>query len=403
LIPSDIKSKGQQESLNYVVNQSGTRLDYQDVSILYPKGIETDINYNFIYTDEKIGNLLTDADNLSIIKDVNNLDSGDTIKNLQDAQTKYQQAIDLEKSKGVVRDSQNKITGFDSTKVNQPLIASIQSKLDDLKSKINTISQPIFKMILGMATTPLKVVLSIVQKLIELFKNMLNPFTMPQTVMEFLSFQWIMEYFTPTGLLKLAGVNFEPRRVVEWCVAVNIPNPLYGIIPGMTQYIIPDDFPIADLSQFLDVSFMAKLPTYNAKQYRELCLKPFRIFTIFLCFFEKIINAFIMLVWSIMGITAIIPPPLIKLCDKLNENLKPEDAMDIVDGLFKDGSNPSATASFNPFGMTYSGDGSSYNFVYEVELEDGTVVRNLDAESLQKYIDENKETNYDFANFSTIE
>ena len=254
-----------------------------------------------------------------------------------------------------------------------------------------------------MATTPLKVVLSIIQKLIDLFKNMLNPFTMPQAVMEFLSFEWIMEYFTPIGLLKLAGVDFDPKKAVEWCVAVNVPNPLYGIIPGMTQYIIPDDFLIADLSQFLDVSFMAKLPTYNAKQYRELCLKPFRIFTTFLCFFEKIINAFIMLIWSIMGITAIIPPPLIKLCDKLNENLKPEDAMDIVDGLFKDGTNTSATASTSAMGMTYSGDGSSYNFIYEVQLEDGTIVRNLDAESLQKYIDENKGTNYDFANFSTIE
>ena len=409
LIPSDVKSKGQQGSLNYVVNQSGTRLDYQDVSILYPKGIDTDTNYNFIYTDEKIGSLLTEADNLSIIPDVNNLDSGDTIKNLQDAQSKYQQAIDLEKSKGIVRDSQNKITGFDSTKVNQPLISSIQSKLDDLKSKINTISQPIFKMILGMATTPLKVVLSIIQKLIDLFKNMLNPFTMPQAVMEFLSFEWIMEYFTPIGLLKLAGVDFDPKKAVEWCVAVNVPNPLYGIIPGMTQYIIPDEFPIADLSQFLNVSFMAKLPTYNAKQYRELCLKPFRIFTPFLCFFEKIINAFIMLVWSIMGITAIIPPPLIKLCDKLNENLKPEDAMDIVNGLFKDSTSATASSDFQSSaeqtfkGVTYSGDGSSYNFIYEVQLEDGTIVRNLDAESLQKYIDENKGTNYDFANFSTID
>ena len=77
--------------------------------------------------------------------------------------------------------------------------------------------------------------------------------------------------------------------------------------------------------------------------------------------------------------------------------------MDIVDGLFKDGSNTSATASSDGMGMTYSGDGSSYNFIYEVELEDGTVVRNLDAESLQRFIEENKETNYDFANFSTIE
>lgn len=404
LLPNDVKSKGQQDALNYVVNQSGTRLDYQDVSVFYPKGIENNVNYNFVYTDEKIGGLITEADELSSLNNINN--SEDSIKSLQDAQSKYQQAIDLEKSKGVVRDTQNKTTGFDPSKVNQPLISSIQSKMDDLKSKMNIISQPIFKMILGLATTPLKVVLSIIEKLIDLFKNMLNPFTMPQTVVEFLSFQWILEYFTPIGLLKLAGVNFDPKKAVEWCVAVNVPNPLFGIVPGATQYIIPDDFPIADLSQFLDVSFMTKLPTYNAKQYRELCLKPFRWLTPFLCFFEKIINAFIMLVWSIMGITAVIPPPLIKLCDKLNENIKPEDAMDLVNGLYKPNSVTTATSSIIPVdgvGVTYSGDGSSYNFVYEVQLEDGSVVKNLDAESLQKYINDNKNLGYDFANFSTIQ
>lgn len=404
LLPSDIKSKGQQEALNYIVNQSGTRLDYQDISVFYPKGIKTDVDYKFVYTDDKIGGLITEADELSSLNNINN--SEDSIKILQDAQSKYQQAIDLEKSKGVLRDAQNKITGFDPSKVNQPLISSIQSKMDDLKSKMNIISQPIFKMILGLATTPLKVVLSIIKKLIDLFKNMLNPFTMPQAVVEFLSFQWILEYFTPIGLLKLAGVDFDPRKAIEWCIAVNVPNPLYGFIPGMTEYIIPDDYPIADLSQFLDVSFMTKLPTYNAKQYRELCLLPFRWLTPFLCFFEKIINAFIMLIWSIMGITAVIPPPLIKLCDKLNENIKPEDAMDLVNGLYKPSSVTSATSSQVPVdgkGVTYSGDGSSYNFIYEVQLEDGTIVKNLDTESLQKYINDNKNLDYDFANFSTIQ
>ena len=201
-------------------------------------------------------------------------------------------------------------------------------------------------------------------------------------------------------------MDFDPRKAIEWCIAVNVPNPLYGFIPGMTEYIIPDDYPIADLSQFLDVSFMTKLPTYNAKQYRELCLLPFRWLTPFLCFFEKIINAFIMLIWSIMGITAVIPPPLIKLCDKLNENIKPEDAMDLVNGLYKPSSVTSATSSQVPVdgkGVTYSGDGSSYNFIYEVQLEDGTIVKNLDTESLQKYINDNKNLDYDFANFSTIQ
>ena len=80
--------------------------------------------------------------------------------------------------------------------------------------------------------------------------------------------------------------------------------------------------------------------------------------------------------------------------------------MDLVNGLYKPSSVTSATSSQVPVdgkGVTYSGDGSSYNFIYEVQLEDGTIVKNLDTESLQKYINDNKNLDYDFANFSTIQ
>lgn len=222
-------------------------------------------------------------------------------------------------------------------------------------------------------------------------------------MVEFLSFKWIMQFFTPKGLLDIAGIKFNPEKVAEWCIAVNVPNPLFGRIPGVGQYLIPDDYVIADLNEFLSVGFEAKLPVYTAKQYRDLCLRPFRLFFVFLCFIEKIINAFIMLIWSVMGITAVIPPPLIKLCKRIPENVNPRDIREVISGLYKDGDLNVADPKLSTEELKNTATGDSYDFIYEVKLPDGTVKRELDPETVKKIMEDNKDLNFDFLNFETLE
>lgn len=386
--PIDPLVGGNNESIpNSVVSQVGKLKSYEEIYITYPDGKKEGMDYDYIYVNEEISILIEDA---------NKLKDGD-VEDMKLATQKLQKAMNLERDKGVVRDK-GEVVDFDESKVNQPLLKMLQDEISSILEIVGIADQPIFKMILGVVTTPLKVVLGIIKELIDIFKKFLNPVTLPSALAEFLSFQWIMKFFDPMKLLALAGIIFDPKKAAEWCLAVNTPNPLYGLIPNATEYLIPDNFPIADLNQFLSVTFTATLPTYNAKQYRDMCLKPFRLFSPFICLIEQLINSFIMLVWAVMGIAAIIPPPFIKICQKLNENLSPEDASDILGGLYTD------KTDFSLAGVDgKGGNGNTYDFIYEVKLPDGTIKRSLDAEELQKWLDENKDIEYDFSNFSTIE
>lgn len=356
-----------------LISNSGSEYYYQNISIFYPNGFKENTIYNYIYTNVVIDSLLKEAEELS---------NTDYEKSIQ----KYQNIIDIERKKGEVID-QNGNSKIDISKINQPLIASIQNTINDLKNKINISNEPIFKMVLGMASSPLKIIINIIKELMDIFKGMMNPFTMPQKMVDFLSFKWILKFFNVNEILSLMGIKFNPEKASEWCISSNVLNPLYTFIPGSNKYLIPDDYPIANMTEFFDVDFLSKLPTYNTKQFRDMCNKSNRLLSPILCFLEKIINSFIMLVWSVMGISAVIPPPLIKLCRDFNENIKPEDMKDIINGSYKDNTISSSKET-----------DESYKFVYDIKLEDGRIIRNLDYESLQKFIENNKDIN-----FSTID
>ena len=222
---------------------------------------------------------------------------------------------DLQLAKEKISDALNK----------EPDNQALKDKLKEINSKILDnikFTQPILKLVLGMVTTPIKVISCVVQWIMDFFKSLINPMMLPAKIAELLSFKWIMKFFSPQGLLKTAGVNFNPNIVKDWVSLASIPNNkdintndlLKNIKPHNGKYALPDNFPIADLSKFLNVSFMASLPTYSAKTIRENPKLPFMIFDPVLCLIEKLINAFIDFIWSTLGIEAVIPPPHIKLC-----------------------------------------------------------------------------------------
>ncbi len=377
---------------NKIVSKNGEQEYYEEVSITYSTGkFIKDVDYKYIYLNQNIEKLIRDADNL-----INNPGTASNPLDVyQEASEKYQQAYDMIDPNDKEKDSLKKL---------------LLDKIKDLKGKINIISNPLFKFILGIVTLPLKVIFSIIKWLIDFFKKLTNPIKFPGLMAEFLSFQWIMQFFTPKGLLEIAGIKFKPEKLVEWCVAVNVKNPLFGTVAGMSQYLIPDDYIIADLNEFLSVGFEVKLPIYTAKQYRDLCLRPFRLFNVFFCLIEKLINAFIMLIWSVMGITAVIPPPLLKLCkripDPLDEDATPnmpiQDLQDLINGLYKDDDLNVADPKLTTEQLQKTPTGG-YDFIYEVKLPDGTVRKDLDRNAVQKIIDKNKDLNFDFLNFETLE
>lgn len=354
-IPNDVKKKLE---------------NYEVVNIKYSTGTFIEgVNYNYIYINEDVQNLIIEADELA---------TDETTEGLDKAKQKLEDAQSLDPSNELIK-----------------------LKLKDLRRKKNLLesqTQPTLKIILGILVTPIKIIAGIIEWLMEFFKGLTNPITLPQKLTEFLTFGWFKQFFTPAGLLEIAGIKFKKEKLQEWFEQVNVlkkgdvPQPgeipqdiIYSNAYPQGKYNIPDDEEIVDLNKFISVDFLAKLPTYTAKQFREHPKNPLALMGPLLCLFEKLINAIIDLFWSLIGLEAIIPPPHIKLCKKIDgDTLKPEDLQKVLSGE-------------EPSGSTQSGQTpATEEYVYDIQLSDGTIVKGLNQEQLQAYIDDNKDVSYDF-------
>ena len=378
--------------------------DYEIIDIKYSTGsFINGVNYNYIYIDLETENLLKSVD--------------DIIATNPDLMTSLDAQVLLEKLNNAIK--------------NDPTNEALKSKKKDLKKKLaalNDSSQPLLKMLLGLVTLPIKIIAGIIEWLMDFFKSLANPMTLPAKMAEFLSFSWIMKFFTPKGILELAGVKFNPDKISTWLSQATIPNPkpptdipdapgvsksnigkdlpsdqLYNDAPPKGKFSIPDDFDLANLDEFLSMPFMPKLPTYTSRQFREMPDRPFKLFWPFICMLEKIINGIIDFIWSTLGIEAIIPPPHIKLCSKS----KDPGQMD-ADELNKlmNGDTPSGEAKFEvdrvtgelvPILTDLKASGPAEDaFIYDVTLDDGTIVKDLNYEALQKFISDNQDIGYNY-------
>jgi hypothetical protein len=344
------------------------------------------IDYNYVYVNEDTENLLEEANNI--------LQTPDEAVNLEDAQKKLD-----ELDNALKKDLTNKAL--------KDMISKLKAKIRGL----NDTSQPLLKMLLGFVTLPIKIIGGIIKWLMDFFKSLTNPLTLPAKIVELLSFSWLMKFFTPLGILELAGVKFEPKKLAEWCALVKVPNPkppnvapkipegfnlptdlYYKDASPKGRFLIPDDYDIADLNQVISMPFMPKLPTYTARQFRENCVRPVKLISPFLCLFEKIINGIIDFIWSTLGIEALIPPPHIKLCSK-SPDPDINDLIKIKKDLEKDSNVPEKDTGYLNKDNNIPTDAS---FLYDITLDDGTVIKGLNYDELQKYIKDHEDIGYDF-------
>jgi hypothetical protein len=420
------------------------------------------VDYNYIYVTDDIRDLLTEVDD--IIKQPNILPS-----DLELAKEKIDNALKKDPNNEALKDKKREI--------------------DDKSLELSTSTQPILKLVLGIVATPIKVISCVVQWIMKFFKSLTNPLELPSKIVEFLSFKWIMKFFNPQGLLKTAGIDFNPGIVSEWIAKAKTPNinsvpnvgstkvvgsvnssiqnsvnniagsntnislvtnsvqnstnrissipntesvtssipntssvPGVGSIPNtvpninsvqnpisfksvssvdslpnvksMGKYALPDNYEIANLNKFLNVSFMANLPTYTVKDIRENPTFPFTLFKPVLCLIEKLINAFIDFIWSTLGIEVIIPPPHIKLCKEMT----PEEINKLQNGSSPT-SNDAAnlTDAYTQILSTdpYSESKPEDSFIYEIKLPNGKIVTARNEDELNKFMEENKDLGYD--------
>ncbi len=110
-----------------------------------------------------------------------------------------------------------------------------------------------------------------------------------------------------------------------------------------------------------------------------------------MCFIEKIINGFIDFIWSLLGIEVIIPPPHIKLCFDKDTN----EIQKLLNGELPSTSNGDPNTTEVTSTIPFNSQDSNGAFVYEVKMPDGTIKTLINREELDKFMNENKDLNFD--------
>ncbi len=294
-------------------------------------------------------------------------------------------------------------------KLNKQLVKNENSQ--PIKNKLSIVNkllessnyevQPILKLVLSLITTPLTIIGDIVKYILDFFESLTNPVKLPIKIAEFLSFNWIMDFFTPKGIMDIMGIKFKPELLPIWIgIASNSLNSdKNNLDSSKMDNFMSDDYELADLSKFFSAPFLAKLPTYTLGNFKQKIrvgdpLFPMKLVTPSFCFIEKIINGFIDFIWSLMGIEPLIKPPHIKLCP---ETTKPEDIQKILNGESpktgeKKNENITEVMSTEPYVERIGVD----SFIYQVKMANGEVKEFIDRNSLDKFIEDNKDINFEF-------
>jgi hypothetical protein len=361
--------KNQTINPNEDVNK--VQIKFEDGSVTYiPKdSVQTFVltnqnKYNFIYVTEELNKTLADVDTL--------LQSG-TQEDLDKASEK-----------------------LDEAKKNFPNDSVIDDKKKEVSEKNNDLAkniQPLLKTILGITTFPIKVVADIIKWMFDFFKSLTNPMTLASKMKEFLSFQWILKFFTPTGILDIFGVKFNPLTLIPYAA-------IAASAKGKFNVGKP---PVADLSKYISLNMIPKLPNYTPDQYKDLLkgVQPLRLLVIFQML-QKFINGVINFIWSLFGIEALIKAPLIKIVPEDTTSMSPEDIKKVLDGIEPKGATSSNGNNIpNPITGSNTNSVDTLNpavqgFMYEVKLPDGTTKSFLNRDDLDMFIEQNKDLNYEF-------
>jgi len=356
---------------NNIISEAGGKRVMEEVSTLYSTGnFRADYQYKYTEVTQEVLDLVTKAAQLEGIGDRESLAEA---KRLLDEALKKDPNNDFIKEK--------------------------KEKLDAITKMAST--HPLLDFLLNILCLPLKVVIGIIMYILNFFKRLTNPFTLPSAIIDFVSFKWLLDFFSPispNSMFAMAGILFNLETLfLEW-----IPQLKMG-----TKF----EF---NLNDIIKVPW-ATLPTYTLPQFTDLLfgmglsapkkLKfPFlAMITQILCLIEAIINSFIDFIWSLIGLVdpksgrwIVLPPPYLKFCRNTNDQLSVKDMMDIMSGKF---SPPRPTPDGAPSGTASSSvrdESPTSNFVYDITTSDGRNVKELNEQQLEAWMEENKDLEFTF-------
>jgi len=351
---------------NEIKTGAGGIQTLEEVSIEYSTGVfKEGVDYTYIYLTEEVVKLLMEAEALE-----SNGDS-DSIK----------QAIAL------LEEAQS--YGTNNKLINEKLAA-----LRKLEAAFA--SQPIFDFMLNLVCLPLKVIIGIIKFILNFFKSLTNPFSLPGQIINFLTFKWMLDFFSPispNSMFAMAGILFD----IEKFFSVWMP----GLQTGTKLSF--------DMNEIISLPWVT-WPTFELEQFKAISKVPIPILILssILCLIEAIINCFIDFVWAILGLVEplngkwiVIKPPYITLCKDLSLNPSAKDIAKILDLSIPDITPVTSTASVNTAknpSVTDDDelDDNTFNFLFDVEVSDGRKVTSLNQEELNKFIQNNDGVQFNF-------
>jgi hypothetical protein len=431
---SDIKSM---ESPIYKSNDK-IKNDTDAVDIKYSTGeFINGVNYNYIYINQDVNKILTDADEI-----LNTPNESVDLDKAKKTSEDLNDALKKDPTNKALKDALSKLKGklgslADST---QPLIKMLLGMVTIPIKIIGGIIEWLMKFFKGL-TNPLTLPAKIAELLsFSWIMDIMSPIGLmkligikfkPEKLVEWTALSKVPNVKVPTPKVpkipnvkvpQVPGVEIPKLPDIPKVPGVEIPKlPDIPKVPGVEipklpdipqvpdfdlkslkyykdaspkgRFLIPDDYDLVDLNEFFSAPFIAKLPTYTARQFRENPDRPLKLVLPTLCLFEKIINGIIDFIWSTLGIEALIPAPHIKLCSK---SVDPDinDAIKLANDMNKTTSEPVNGGTFS--------NGNNGNvptdadFLYDITLDNGTIVKGLNYEQMQKYVKDHENVGYDF-------
>jgi hypothetical protein len=366
---------------NKTATEAGGISSIEETSTVYSTGtFKESVLYEYFYLSEEVNSLVKEATELEELGDNSSLSK---------ALDKLEEALKIDPNNGFVK-----------------------GKIDALrKSQKNFSTQPILDFILNLVALPLKVVFGIITYIMNFFKSLANPFTLPVKIVEFVSFKWILDFFSPispNSMFSMAGILFDIQKYfTEWLPMLAMPD--LPKIPGVPN--IPLGQQIFDLNQIIKLPW-ATFPTYTKEEFKAITFTkfplPIMILNGILCFIESVINTFIDFMWSILGLVdpntgkwIVIKPPYLNICKDTNKDLSAKDIAKLlnlspVDAVnLNGGSTAGEGILFNP-SITDKSPADTFNFTYYIKTSDGRDVRDLNQQEMDKFLEDNGDLQYTF-------
>ena len=275
----------------------------------------------------------------------------------------------------------NALKHYNKALSKEPNNRYIKKQIDEVKKGSNIQPNMIIQMLMSIISTPIKIVVCIINYVIDFFTN-LNVVELPKKIVDFLSFNWILQFVSPTKIVELTGILFDPAKLTNWLR--KLPN-------------LNDDYKF-DLSQIFSAPFIFKLPIVNKEQLIIILTqggnKILKMMTSVFTLFEEVLNSIIQFIFDMFNIGVLFPPPKLKLSQFSSESMTEEELEILLKQLDQS------------FTYLEQGNTEKYNqsveeitkpfYVYNIQLNDGTIISDLNSDEVDKFIAENSNIKFNF-------